>query len=74
MDGYRYMVERNKLLIKLEEEQAKLAHLPEAEREAAMRQLEQEFDRKLADLYGQVAAEYPGERRRKKARPLADPR
>jgi hypothetical protein len=73
MNGYEYLIARNRLMIQLEAELAKLGTLPEAERQRETRRLEGEFDRKLAELYAQVAGEYPGERR-KKARPLTDPR
>lgn len=73
MDGYRYMIERNRLMYKLEEELAKLAGLPEEQRQAETKRLQTEFDRRLAELYAEVASEFPGERR-KKARPLGDPR
>jgi hypothetical protein len=73
MNGYQYMVERNRLMFELEQKLAGLDHLPEAERQAEIRRLQAEFDRHLAELYARVAAEFPGERR-KKARPLVDPR
>jgi hypothetical protein len=73
MDGYRFMIERNRLMYKLEDDLAKIRHLPEIERRAKTNKLQAEFDRELAALYSQVADEYPGERR-KKARPIADPR
>ena len=73
MDGYRFMIERNRLMYKLEDEMAKLRHLPDVERRAKTAKLQAEFDRQLAALYSQVAEEYPGERR-KKARAIADPR
>jgi len=73
MNGYEYLIARNRLMMQLEAELAKLGTLAEAERQRETGRLEREFDRKLADLYAQVAGEYPGERR-KKARPLTDPR
>jgi len=72
MDGYRYMIERNRLMQRLEEDLAKLASLPDEQKRAEMNRLQAEFDRRLAELYAGVAAEFPGERR-KKARPLSDP-
>jgi hypothetical protein len=72
MDGYRYLIERNRLLHRLEGALAEIRHLPEAEKRAKAARLEAEFDRELAELYGQVAAEYPGERK-KRARPIEDP-
>jgi hypothetical protein len=73
MNGYRYMIERNRLMLKLEDDLAKIRHLPEIERRAKTNKLQAEFDRQLAALYGQVADEYPGERRTK-ARAISDPR
>lgn len=72
MDGYRYMIERNRLMYRLEEALAEIRHLPEAERRAKAAKLQAEFDRELSALYSQVAAEYPGERK-KRARPIEDP-
>jgi hypothetical protein len=72
MDGYRYMIERNRLMQKLEDDLARLAGMPEEQRQAETRRLEADFDRSLAALYAEVATEFPGERR-KKARPMADP-
>ncbi len=51
MDGYRYAVERNKLLIWLEEEKRKLAELSAPERLEQTKDLEREFDRRMAGLY-----------------------
>jgi len=73
MNGYEYLVARNRLMIKLDDELARLAAIPEAERVAQTRKLQQKFDDALAALYGQVAEEYPGERK-KKARAIEDPR
>ena len=73
MDGYRYLVERNRLMHRYEEDVAKLRNLPEAERKAKQNGLQAEFDRQLQTLYAQVAEEFPGERR-KKARSIDDPR
>ncbi len=73
MDGYRYLIERNRLMYKLEEEFAKLRYLPEVEQKVKKGKLQAEFDRRLAELYAQVADEFPGERK-KKARPISDPR
>jgi hypothetical protein len=72
MDGYRYLVQRNRLMQKLEDDLRQLEHLPEAERIAETRKLEAQFDIHLRELYTQVASEYPGERK-VKARPLTDP-
>lgn len=73
MNGYQYLIERNRLMIKLDDELTRLAAIPEVERLAQTRRLQQKFDDKLAELYGQVADEYPGERK-KKARAIEDPR
>ena len=63
MNGYQYLIERNRLMIKLEDELTQLAPLPEAERQAQTRRLQAKFDDALAELYAQVAKEYPGERK-----------
>jgi hypothetical protein len=73
MNGYEYLVARNRLMQQLGDELAKLAPLPAEEREAETRRIQARFDVRLAELYGKVADEYPGERK-KKARPIADPR
>lgn len=73
MDGYRFMIERNRLMYKLEDDLAKIRNLPEVERRSKTTKLQAEFDRQLAALYAQVADEYPGERRIK-ARAISDPR
>jgi hypothetical protein len=73
MNGYQYLIARNRLMMKLEDELAKLKPLPQAERERETARLQAEFDGELAGLYEQVSDEYPGERK-KKARPLDNPR
>lgn len=73
MNGYQYLVQRNRLMWQLEDELKKIGHLPEGERIAATNRLEVQFDLQLRELYAKVAGEYPGERKIK-ARPLADPR
>ena len=73
MDGYEYLVARNRLMQRLGEELARLAQLPVAERDAETRRIEAKFDVQLAELYAKVADEFPGERKRK-ARPIVDPR
>jgi hypothetical protein len=73
MNGYEYLLERNRLMFKLEEDLARLRDLPEAERQAQTSRLQAVFDVRLAELYAKIASEFPGERR-KKARPLSDPR
>jgi hypothetical protein len=72
MNGYEYLVARNRLMQQLEDELAPLAPMPIAEREAETRRLQAKFDVQLAELYAQVADEYPGERK-KKARPIVEP-
>jgi len=73
MNGYEYLVARNRLMQRLSEELARLAQLPVADRDAETRRIEAKFDVQLAELYAKVADEFPGERKRK-ARPIADPR
>lgn len=73
MDGYQYLVARNRLMQKLEDDLSRLGLLNTAEREAETHRLQAVFDVKLKELYAKVADEYPGERK-KKARPIADPR
>ena len=73
MNGYEYLLERNRLMYRLEDDLARLRDLPAAERLEKTARLQGAFDVRLAELYAKVANEFPGERR-KKARPLADPR
>jgi len=73
MNGYEYLVRRNRLIMELEDALAKLKDLPAEERSRHTARLQMEFDRKLATTYEQVASEYPGERC-VKARPIQDPR
>lgn len=73
MNGYRYLIERNRLMCQLEDELGRLANLDVAERQAETARLQAQFDIRLKQLYTQVAAEYPGERKIK-ARPIEDPR
>jgi hypothetical protein len=73
MNGYQYLIARNRLMQQLEASLKRLTPLPSAERDAETKRLEAEFDSKLAKLYAEVAGEYPGERK-KKARPIGDPR
>ncbi len=72
MNGYEYLVQRNRLMMKLEDDLAGLKDLPDAERERETKRLQTRFDIALSELYSQVIEEYPGERR-KKARPMTDP-
>lgn len=73
MNGYEYLVQRNRLMMKFEEDLARLKDLPDSERDQETKRLQARFDIALAELYAKVIDEYPGERR-KKARPLTDPR
>jgi hypothetical protein len=73
MNGYEYLVARNRLMQRLEQELTRLVPLPVAERETETRRLQAKFDVQLAELYAKVIDEYPGERK-KKARPITDPR
>jgi hypothetical protein len=73
MNGYQYLVARNRLMQQLETQLRQLAHLAQTDREGKERLLRAEFDLRLRELYGKVADEYPGERK-KKARPLSDAR
>jgi hypothetical protein len=73
MNGYEYLVARNRLMQRLSEELARLAQLPVADRDGETRRIEAKFDVQLAELYAKVADEFPGERKRK-ARPIVDPR
>ncbi|HKV54823.1 MAG TPA: hypothetical protein VJN94_09280 [Candidatus Binataceae bacterium] len=73
MNGYQYLVQRNRLMCQLEDELRKIEHLPESERTTAAKRLEAQFDVRLRALYAEVATEYPGERKIK-PRPLTDQR
>lgn len=73
MNGYRYLIERNRLMCQLEDELAKLSLNDPAARQAETNRLQAQFDIRLKQLYAQVADEYPGERKIK-ARPIEDPR
>ncbi len=73
MNGYQYLIQRNRLMCELEDDVRKLADMAEPERSTAIKQLEARFDIRLRQLYAQVASEYPGERK-VKARPITDPR
>lgn len=73
MNGYEYLIQRNRLMMNLENDLAKLAPLPDDEHKREKARLEAEFDRALGELYAKVADEYPGERT-KKARSIDNPR
>jgi hypothetical protein len=73
MNGYQYLVQRNRLMCQLDDELKKLESMPAAEREVETKRLQAKFDMRLRELYSDVATEYPGERK-VKARPLTDPR
>ena len=72
MDGYQYLIARNRLMQSLEDAIGRLGAEPSPDRDAEKRRLEAVFDVQLRELYSQMADEYPGERK-KKARPLVDP-
>ena len=72
MNGYEYLIARNRLMQRLEEELAQLAPCRLAEREKETKRLQAKFDFALAELYAKVADEYPGERKNK-ARPICRP-
>jgi hypothetical protein len=73
MNGYRYLIERNRLMCQLEDELGKLSLADPAARHSETLRLQAQFDIRLKQLYAKVAAEYPGERK-VKARPIEDPR
>jgi len=73
MNGYEYLIERNRLMIKFEDDLAALRDVPEPDHDKAIKLRQAQFDIALAELYSKVSEEFPGERR-KKARPLGDPR
>ena len=60
MDGYRYWVERHKLLVELAEQKAVLAELDEAEANARAVVLETEFRGRLDALYGEARDQFEG--------------
>jgi hypothetical protein len=54
MDGYRYWVERHKLLVELEEKKALFRGLSDAERTARTLEVEREFRSLLDRLYAEA--------------------
>jgi hypothetical protein len=58
MDGYRYWVERHKLLIALADEKDRVEGMPEREREVRTLELERAFRQKLDTIYGEARAEF----------------
>ena len=62
MDGYRYWVERHKLLIELAQKKERLAELPLAARPAVEAELEREFRERLDRVYGEARGEFEGSR------------
>ena len=58
MDGYRYWVERHKLLVELEQQKGHIAGLPEAERAAGTLEVERDFRVKLDGLYAQAREQF----------------
>jgi hypothetical protein len=65
MNGYQYLIARNRMMQQLEDDLGKLTDLPREQREKETNRLQGDFDARLSELYAQVAEEYPGERRRK---------
>ena len=62
MDGYRYWVERHKLLVELADKKAELAERDEAEANLRAVELERDFRGRLDALYGQARDEFEGRR------------
>jgi hypothetical protein len=60
IDGYRYWVERHKLLLELAEARAQLGGRPDGERAQAEAALDQRFRERLDALYGEVRDQYEG--------------
>jgi hypothetical protein len=58
MDGYRYWVERHKLLIELDRAKQAAAGLPEAERLQQTMTLERDFRIKLDALYAEARDQF----------------
>ena len=58
MDGYRYSVERHKLLIALEGDKERIAEQPDRAAEAHLIATERAFREQLDALYGQVRGEF----------------
>jgi hypothetical protein len=73
MNGYQYLVQRNRLMCQLDDDLKKLESLPPADRDLETKRLQAQFDMRLREIYADVAPEYPGERK-VKARPMSDPR
>ena len=57
MKGYRYWIERHKLMLWLETETRKLEGLHELERKRRTSELERDFRVKLDEIYGRVRLE-----------------
>lgn len=64
MDGYRYWVERHRLLVELGEAKEQLAGRSDAEREGAEVELDRAFRDKLDALYGEARGEFEAARPR----------
>lgn len=58
MDGYRYWVERHKLLVELDQQKEVLAEQSEATRPALTAELERAFRLKLDALYSEARGEF----------------
>lgn len=59
-------------MCELEDQVRGLPPMTEADRQAAVKKIEAQFDIRLRQLYAEVAKEYPGERKTT-ARPMVDP-
>ena len=62
IDGYRYWVERHKLLVELAEARDRLAGRPDADRDTASVELDRQFRERLDALYGQARDQFEGKR------------
>ena len=58
MDGYRYWVDRHRLLVELEQQKEILGERPEADRPALAAELERGFRARLDALYSQARDEF----------------
>ena len=58
MNGYRYWVERHKLLVELERQKEVLAERPEKDRPGRATEIERAFRGRLDALYGEARAEF----------------
>ena len=58
MDGYRYWVERHKMLVDLEQQKEVLVEKRAADRPAVEARLERDFRDRLDTLYAEARAEF----------------